>query len=526
MPEKSENKAAAEKKSGSGYVWRIFSLVLLVGWILALCFYHPDWFVSYGWLFGLLFVPLAFFAFFLFSIIKNGFGLAIVRIGEFRTMKMRQPGFKFLSLSDLSDLQREKETQEGVQAAAEAEEEEIKLEPEQWDIVSDPERKGHTFGGLVFVGVFFMSKVYKYTLSWKTISSNGVIKPHEKEELDRFLLLPKAYYFEVEKAEDRNQMPLKINGQVTVQMENPYRALFLFDDYLTAAQNDIKAKIVGVVRELSFYKEVESQKKEVEEQLEEKPEEKTTTTFNIVAEKDKIISAIKEKVETEKFVKELRKVYGLRLQSLTISNIDPESDVDREATLKPIRARLEAEAVKEKAVGEADAVKEKAKGDADKIVTLAEANRKATGLEIGGAHSEISQALRRENVSEDKIVDMANEYMKLKMETETNALKHIKIDAPEGGGGLAGTAAIFAELFKGISGGQQAQQNKTFSEEKGGGIIIPKESAASSQVPPGVPIVAGGILKPGQKTPEEIRAEEIRIMKEEDREKANKKKKK
>lgn len=480
MPEKSENKAA-EIKKGSGYGWRIFSLILSLGWIGVLCFYHPGW-LRWLMLGDLFFVPLAFFALFKLAIVKNGFGLAILRVGELKSFKMRWQGYKFFrpqkqqkpETSPASEEAEEPEepeeepevpeASEEVGEAAEKSEEQKKKKkpprPEQWDVVPDPKGKSHPLGGLVFVGLFFWNSVHKYQLSWKTISYAGEIKTHEKEELDRFLLLPKSYYFEIEKAEDKNQMPLKINGQVILQMINPKKALFGVDDYLTVVLNTIKGEIVKVVRELSFY--IEGQPAAAEE--------KTTTTATTRVEKEKMIAAIVDKVKDDKVIADLLKEYGEQLNSITISNLDPEEDQDRQATLKPVRARLEAEAVKAKA-----------KGEADKITIEAKAKADATAERMGGAHVKISEKLKQENVSPDQVAEMTKDYVMADREVQEGARKRIILDAPEGGGGLAGTAAIVAELLKGISGGQQPQQAKTNSEESGGGIIVPKEQGSGSK---------------------------------------------
>lgn len=458
MAEKSENKVA-ERKRGSGYGWRTFCLILFLGWFGALFPFHP------GWMFWgcFLFPPLAFFALFKLAILKNNFGLAVLKVGELRTFEMRWLGHKFQGHSGNQNQAVETAKKEDQDA--------------QWDVIVDPKGKGHAFGGLIWIGLFFLNSVHKYRLSWKTISYAGEITTHEKEELDRFLLTKKAYYFDIEKVEDQNQMPLRINGQVILQMVNPKKALFNVDDYLTVVLNLIKAEIVRVVRQLQFYKRVESLS-----------EGETGATTSIPIDKEKIISAIVEKVQDKEFVQRLLKAYGEELIAVTISNIDPEEDQDRQATLKPVRARLEAEATIEKAKGDAEKtqIEAKAKGEARKI--QAQAESQATVEEFGGAHMKISEMLGNA-IPPEKAAEIAERYVTLDKETEQGARKKLIFEGLEGGGGLVGTAAVIAELVKGFTGGP-TPQNKTSSE--GGESNQPQEKGGGKNSSPGSSNERGG----------------------------------
>jgi hypothetical protein len=105
---------------------------------------------------------------------------------------------------------------------------------ENWDIVEGEEK--YPFGGLRWVGLWPKRYIYTYGLRWTSVEENGMSVRHEAE-LDSVLLKFKIYAMKIEGAEDSNRIPLDIDIFVTLRVVNPYKAMFIAEDYLELVLN-------------------------------------------------------------------------------------------------------------------------------------------------------------------------------------------------------------------------------------------------------------------------------------------------
>ena len=112
----------------------------------------------------------------------------------------------------------------------------------QGNIVSEDEENKepwHPFGGLRFFGFPPIYKIYKYNLRWTGIRQDGTPSSHE-EELDSVLLKDFVYYTLIEKAEDKDMVPLNVDLIITARVVNPYKSIFVAHDWLEMVMNRIK----------------------------------------------------------------------------------------------------------------------------------------------------------------------------------------------------------------------------------------------------------------------------------------------
>jgi hypothetical protein len=134
-----------------------------------------------------------------FTIVKEGTAKAVVRMGGFRKIIMAWKGFEL---------------------------------DEEWNVKSVEEvgKKLHLPGGLRFIGIWPLDKIYTYKFRWRGIE---IIEAREKVEfrektIDYILVKPDVYWTKIEAAETvpPERIPLDIEFLVTAKVINPYKALF------------------------------------------------------------------------------------------------------------------------------------------------------------------------------------------------------------------------------------------------------------------------------------------------------------
>lgn len=105
---------------------------------------------------------------------------------------------------------------------------------ENWNVVSVPSvvllRLLGGLGGLRFVGIRWLDKVYSYNFRWRDIQ---LVAGEEKAEfhekvLDHIFVRPDVYWTDIKGAETKpdERIPLDIQFLVTMRVTNPYKALF------------------------------------------------------------------------------------------------------------------------------------------------------------------------------------------------------------------------------------------------------------------------------------------------------------
>lgn len=114
----------------------------------------------------------------------------------------------------------------------------------------------HLFGGLRFYGLWPLLDIYTYRLRWTSIRQDGAISPHD-EMLDYALLKDHLYLVKIDRAEDKDMVPLDIELLVTMRVVNPYRAIFRVQDWVEMVLGRMKPLFRQYVAENTFKQLVE-----------------------------------------------------------------------------------------------------------------------------------------------------------------------------------------------------------------------------------------------------------------------------
>lgn len=85
-------------------------------------------------------------------------------------------------------------------------------------------------GGLRFVGIWPLDKIYKYNFRWRDmqLTKEGEKIGFHEEIIDYIFVRPDVYWTDIKEAETipRERFPLNIQFLVTMRVSNPYKALF------------------------------------------------------------------------------------------------------------------------------------------------------------------------------------------------------------------------------------------------------------------------------------------------------------
>lgn len=164
------------------------------GWILLVIVIGIALVVWEWWLAAGLVIVAA--VFFKFTIVREGTAKIIIRLGKFKKAVMVWGGHKLDAGNNV------------VQGDT------IRL----------------LLGGLVFVGIRLIDKVYKYKFRWRDIQlvkSEEKVEFHE-EQLDYIFVRPDVYWTDIKGAETAppERIPINVQFLVTMRVSNPERAVF------------------------------------------------------------------------------------------------------------------------------------------------------------------------------------------------------------------------------------------------------------------------------------------------------------
>ncbi|MCD6178074.1 hypothetical protein J7K03_02410 [bacterium] len=309
-------------KIGGVIIWVVISLVLwwIVAFLLGL----------FGIALPLLVVPLFFLLSFLiiyfylaprnlyFTFVREGTAKAIVRGGEVAQMLIQWKGHT--------------------------------LDPETWEVIEGRE-PWHPFGGLRYYGLWPIYDVYIYDFKWTGVTEDGKVESHPKETLDYILLKEDVYWAKVEKAEDKNKLPLTLELLFTIQVVNPYKALFNIENWLEAVINRARAQTRNIITQKSYE--------------------------HWIQDLASIGREITERIGKEEFEER----YGIKIRKIEVKDINPPEEY-RKATI----AKYLAEREKDKIITEAEAEKARIErvystiqdfGDIGKLIRVCEAVEKS-----------------------------------------------------------------------------------------------------------------------------------------------------
>jgi len=221
---------------------------------------------------------------------------------------------------------------------------------DQWKVIKGRESY-HPFGGLRYYGMWPIYDVYIYNFKWTGVTEDGKVESHPKETLDYILLKEDVYWAKVEKAEDKNKVPLTLELLFTIQVVNPYKALFNIENWLEAVINRGRAQARNIITHDSYEKWIDNQ------------------------------LAIGEKITEQMGREEFLERYGIDIRKIEVKDINPPENI-REATIAKYLAQRE----KEKIITEAEAEEVRIKkvyktvqsfGDIGKLIRVCEAAEKS-----------------------------------------------------------------------------------------------------------------------------------------------------
>lgn len=194
--------------------------------------------------------------------------------------------------------------------------------------VVDGEEPWHPFGGFRFYGFWPLLDVYTYNFKWSGVTEDGEVVKHPKELIDYILLKDDVYWVKVEKAEDKNLLPLDIELFLTISIVNPHRALFSVQNWLETVINQIKPTVRDIITNNDYE--------------------------NWIKNSDGIGGEIYEKAEEKGLLTEFETEYGVRIKKIQVKKIDPPEDYRKETM-----AGYLAEVEKKKTVIQAQAEQER-----------------------------------------------------------------------------------------------------------------------------------------------------------------------
>lgn len=218
----------------------------------------------------------------------------------------------------------------------------ILLSSNQYTLANDygviPGKSEGVLGGLRFYGFWPLSDVLIYKFKWTNITESGEIISHN-EILDTMILKTDMYLVHVDQAEDADLVPLDLKVVITARIVNPYKAMFIAQNWLEYVTNVVKAAVRNEMRKHCYVDLVGGSK----------GTHFTSLGANIFAQ-----------MEIAGEISELKNTYGVEISKIRIENIDPHGTDLRELTLKKIVAEKQAEADLIEAQGKAKAFKERA----------------------------------------------------------------------------------------------------------------------------------------------------------------------
>ncbi len=192
---------------------------------------------------------------------------------------------------------------------------------ENGDIVEG--REWHLLGGIRWFGFWPFYTIYQYDFEWTGVKPDGTFEFHPKERLDRVLLKDDVYGCSVEKAEDKELLPLDIALTLTVQIVNPYKALFAVQNWFETMVNRITPYVREFVTHWTY------------QELVERPE--------VVLDVEVWKALIKPEKPEEGIIYEFQNRYGILIRKLETRDINPGKEY-RNVTLKRLVAARGAEA--------------------------------------------------------------------------------------------------------------------------------------------------------------------------------------
>lgn len=181
-------------------------------------------------------------------------------------------------------------------------------------------------GSLRFYGIWPFRRVYDYPFSWASVNQDGDKKDYS-ERLDYVMIKDTLYWFDVKEAEDSQLLPLNLEGLITVQIVNPYKALFVAQNWLKIMLALVQALFRAEIAEAD-YEELAAKKRLLGEKFKIDP--------HVIAVLENLLNS-----------------YGINVVKVEVKDIDPPEKY-RDLTIKKLVALREKEATIVAAEAEAE----------------------------------------------------------------------------------------------------------------------------------------------------------------------------
>lgn len=220
--------------------------------------------------------------------------------------------------------------------------------------------------GIYWYGLYPFKRIYVYEFKWteQTLSDANEMKPWHRDEHTDFIFVKNfAYWIKLVAAEDKDNEPLDLDYLLTIQVSNPYYALFKIDDWLGRTSADTNNAAKMYVGERTF-DEIKREK----------------VGSNSASEFAEHLYEINGNSITQPGAQGTKTSYGITITAVSLVEVTfagvAREELARASTAK-IVAERNAEATVATAKGEANATRERAKGDADAARELAKGNADA-----------------------------------------------------------------------------------------------------------------------------------------------------
>jgi len=330
-----------------------------------------------------------------FTIVKEGTAKVVLKFGEFNKVLIEWKGKK--------------------------------VKKNNWDVVKGEEP--HLFGGLRWFGFWPIYDIYEYKFSWTGVRADGTFDPKGPEILDCVLLKDDVYGLRVEGAEDRNKVPLDFDITLTVQIINPYKALFTVQNWFETLINRLSPYVRNYITNHTYDWMIEDEVRIDKEIVEDLVKEGIIGT----SDKEILRNLRKKRIKTKETEEsgEFFDRYGILVRRLEVRNFDPQQDY-REATLRKYQAERDAEARAHKTIG-----------------ALIQMIAQSTGKEPEQVQEEIGTNPELKK----RFMRLNSDLITRQMAIEGNAFFDLRYQGPDGIGSVLSAIAAWQRMAQGAGAG-------------------------------------------------------------------------
>lgn len=263
---------------------------------------------------------------------------------------------------------------------------------DEWDLLDETKESGLQMkqswidrklpGGLRYVGLPFVYKVHGYKFRWTSLRQGksptadaaattekgemSTVKEDDlidlfisrDEKIDYINLMDDVYVFRMERAEDREMIPLSFRVLLTIRIVNPYKALFRTEQWLEMTINTLRPIIKQYVGCKTFKELVLDRKESLEHEADE--------ILNLRSREEGAASTIKDYIKGR---------WGVQIKKIGIVNVNTSGkagEAYEESAAKKYLAEREAERITTLAGAEAGRIGILATAEAKRIQTVME----------------------------------------------------------------------------------------------------------------------------------------------------------